>query len=244
VSNKIIQNKNFKPDYAKKPYIKKLMNFAGFDVWVVDGEYIRKNISEDFVNYDQHFHLNFIPKNEFWIEKNNIHNETKFYIDHLFIESRLMASGKNYETAYLEAAKFEKKERAKSECMKNIDKSDKKHLLGKVKEKLWKACSKKIKVYIVNGELVRDLFFIDFADGGHDKVYSFIPEAEIWIDDDIIHEKERKFILLHEMHERNCMAKGATYSEGHASATEIEDFCRKHPKETDKFIKKEMLKNI
>jgi hypothetical protein len=41
-------------------------------VWLVDGEFIRKNISEDFVNYDQHYHLNVIPEDEFWIDKESL----------------------------------------------------------------------------------------------------------------------------------------------------------------------------
>jgi hypothetical protein len=72
-------------------------------------------------------------------------------------------------------------------------------------------------------------------------VYHFIPEDEIWIDDDIS-QRERKFIILHEMHERNLMEKGMDYPSAHRSATEIEDFCRHHTDKLDEAIKGEIIK--
>lgn len=240
-SNKILQGKKIELSHSRLPYLKKITNIAGFEVWLVDGEFIRKFISEDFVNFDQHFHLKFIPKNEFWIDYSNKHHEMKFYIDHLYIESRLMARGKSYSEAYKEAEKYEKKERAKSKIIKGLRKLKlpKEELIKKVKEKL--IIGSKVKVWLVNGSLVRSLFFIDYAAGGHDKVYRFIPKGEIWIDDDLS-EKERKYILLHELHERNQMARGKSYSEAHQSATEIEDFCRHNPKKLKYYLKKEIAK--
>ena len=49
---------------------------------------------------------------------------------------------------------------------------------------------------------MRSVFDIDFTAGGHDYVYEFVPENEVWIDDDI-EEQERGYVLLHELHERN-----------------------------------------
>ncbi|MBU2053184.1 MAG: hypothetical protein KJ721_03000 [Nanoarchaeota archaeon] len=100
---------------------------------------------------------------------------------------------------------------------------------------------KGIKVWLVNGELVRDIFYIDFSEGGHDKVYFFVPEKEIWIDDDIT-PHERKFVLLHELHERILMAKGMKYIQAHESSSKIESFCRHHPDKFKKIMKKEIEK--
>jgi hypothetical protein len=82
----------------------------------------------------------------------------------------------------------------------------------------------------VNGRLVRSVFDIDFTAGGHDYVYEFVPENEVWIDDDII-ETERGFVLLHELHERNQMARGWAYSKAHADSSRLEFRCRHHPDE-------------
>jgi hypothetical protein len=120
-------------------------------------------------------------------------------------------------------------------------KMHRKEVLDRVRKKVLKGYGKKIKVWVVNGELVMDFFYIDFAGGGHDKVFRFIPENEVWLDDDIS-ARERKFILLHEVHERRLMAKGKDYMRAHRSATETEDFFRHHPKGIDKAIREEMRK--
>lgn len=241
VSNNVIQGKCVNLDHSHKPYLVKIFNWAGFDVWLVDGEYIRKFISEDFINFDQHYHLNFIPKNEFWIDVANKHHEVKFYIDRLYIESRLMVAGKSYAEAYRIATIHDIRERAKLKIIKDIRKRKlpKEKLVKKVHKKL--LINRKIKVWLVDGSLVRSLFFNDFAGGGHDKVYPFIPKNEIWIDDDIT-DKEKKFLILHEMHERTLMTLGSSYSEAHASATEVEDYCRHNPKKIERVLKAEVEK--
>ncbi len=240
----------------KKPYIKKYCNVSMFTVWIVDGNYVRKNIDEEFTNFGQHHRFNFIPKHEFWIDKEyGRDNEAEYYIDHLIVENRLMADGKSYNEAIDKADLVERRERSKLETIQeeakiNLDKED---VVKKVHKKLLKKYSKNLRVWIVNGRAVRDLFCIDFTEGGHDKVYSFIPDGEIWIDDDLS-AKERKFILLHEMHERNLMAHGWGYRNrnkngskcrsAHRSASEIELFCRRHPKELEKRLKDELNKCI
>lgn len=43
-----------------------------------------------------------------------------------------------------------------------------------------------IQVWIVDGFCLRDVFDIEFTEGGHDYVYEFVPVNEIWIDDDLV----------------------------------------------------------
>jgi hypothetical protein len=232
-----------KLDRGRKPYLKKLCSISKIEVWMVDGEYVRKNICEDFVNYSHHYHLEFIPKNEFWIADGADPEEIRYYIDHLIAEYRLMASGMGYRKASEKAAIAEKRERNKSEAMKKLSgiRENKKELVEKVHKRLLKSYSGAVKVWVVDGRLVRDLFYFDFAGGGHDRVYHFIPDNEVWIDDDISRE-ERKFIILHELHERNMMSGGMEYTPAHSSATGIEDFFRHHPKRIDKAIREEIRK--
>ncbi len=54
---------------------------------------------------------------------------------------------------------------------------------------------------------------------------------------------EIKFVLLHELHERNLMSKGMKYDPAHKSSSKIEYACRKHLKDIDKELKKEIEKN-
>ena len=64
----------------------------------------------------------------------------------------------------------------------------------------------------------------------------------MWIDDDIELD-EIKFVLLHELHERNLMAKGMKYELAHKNSSEIEYYCRKHPEGINQELKKEIKKN-
>jgi hypothetical protein len=98
-------------------------------------------------------------------------------------------------------------------------------------------------VWRVSGELVRDLFFIDFTEGGHHYVYHFVPGDEVWIDDDV-QPLERKFVILHELHERNLMSHKWSYLRAHRSASHLEYECRHQPSLLDKKIEEEIAKNI
>lgn len=227
-----------------KVYIKKFSKVAGFKVWIVDGKYIRDNLDEEFTNYGQHYRFKFIPEDEFWIDKERITGEEKYFIDSMLVMNRLMSKGMNSNDAAKIADKLERRERAKSKLMKKeleIKKSKKDVIKTVYKNLIEEYKNKKIKIWVIKGELVRDLFFLDFTEGGHDKVYSFIPENEVWIDDDL-DLSERKFVILHELHERNLMSKGKDYDSAHKSSSKIEYYCRKHPKKLDRFIRREFKK--
>ncbi len=226
------------------PYLKKFSKRSKFTVWIVDGKYIRANIDREFTNYGQHYNFNFIPEDEFWIDWQRVPGEEKFYIDHLLVENRLMSKGMSYQKAIARANSVEKKERMKA-CLieeRNGEKKKIKEEISTVHIKLLKKYSKNVKVWVVDGQVVRDLFFTDFTEGGHDKVYRFIPKNEVWIDNDV-NQREVKFILLHELHERRLMAKGMDYDSAHIQSSELEYYCRGHPKKIDKKLKEEVEKN-
>ncbi len=227
----------------KKPYIKKYDKVSKFVVWIVDGKYIRKNLNEEFTNFGHHLRFRFIPENEFWIDREKGGNEAKFYIDHLLVENRLMSKGMSYSEASEKAYKIEERERSRSRLIKKELKQEefKEELIKNVHERLLRKYSKKIKVWIVKGELVRDTFFVEFNGGGHDKVYKFIPKNEVWIDNDLSLD-EVPFVLLHELHERNLMSRGKSYGEDHRASSKIEYFCRHHPEQTEKKIREELRK--
>jgi len=226
----------------KHPSIKKFGTRGKFAIWVVDGNYVRTYIDEEFTNYGQHYRFKFIPQNEFWLDKEANEGEANYFIDSMLVINRLMAKGVSHKKAVKVADRVERRERHKSKVFKRFV-----HWvfhLKKVPKEIYKKLLQEfngIKVWLVDGELVRDLFYIDFTEGGHDKVYFFIPEKEIWIDDDIS-PYERKFVLLHELHERTLMAKGIKYGPSHESSSKIEFFCRHHPNKLKKIMKEEIEK--
>jgi hypothetical protein len=88
----------------------------------------------------------------------------------------------------------------------------------------------RLKVYLVNGEYVRDNLDVNFTMGGHGHVYDYIPKNEVWI------EKggeplEDKFTLLHELVEREQMVKGMDYEEAHENYANVAEMkARENPR--------------
>jgi hypothetical protein len=227
----------------KKPYIKKVDQIANITVWIVDGQYVRGRIDEEFTNFGQHFRFRFIPLHEFWIDQEHSLGEEQFFIDHLLIEYRLMTQGMTYDKALGRADAVELKERRKAELVRQISKLSRKKTVENIHKQLLMKYSGAVKVWIIKGGLVRSLYFIDFTEGGHDLVYPhFIPKSEVWLDDDLS-PGERRFVLLHELHERHLMGLGWPYFKAHRSASRIEYHCREHPDELDANLRLEVEKN-
>ncbi len=222
----------------KPPYIEKVDQRGTISIWIVDGTYVRTHLDEEFTNYGQHYAFGCIPKDEFWLDKEAADDERRFFIDHLLIEHRLMEKGVPYDDA-LEAA--DAKELAERRKAGDIRKLTKGHNLpdpAKVHVRLWKTLENGVRVWVVDGRLVRSVFDDDFTEGGHDHVYEFVPEGEVWIDNDL-EEPERPYVLLHELHERNLMEKGWPYSKAHADSSRLEYHYRHHPDELHSALAKE-----
>jgi len=215
----------------KPPYIRQLDERGDLQVWIVDGSYIRGHVDEEFTNFGQHYRFPFIPLNELWLDQESASDEQQFFIDHLLVEHRLMSKGESYEKALVAADRAEQKERSRTGDVARLTHHGYKLPDGReVHKRLWKELENGVGVWIVSGRMVRSVFDVDFTEGGHDYVYEFVPQNEVWIDDDIV-EPERPYVLLHELHERNRMAAGWPYSKAHAESSRLEYRCRHHPNE-------------
>lgn len=222
----------------KSPYIKEIGQRGRISIWIVDGSYVRTHIDEEFTNYGQHYNFKYIPRDEFWIDQENSPDEQKFFIDHLLVEHRLMEKGVPYDQALESADKAERAERRRAGDVKKMTKGSNLPNPEQVHVRLWKKLETPVSVWIVDGRLVRSVFDVDFTEGGHDYVYEFVPQNEVWIDNDL-EEAERPYILLHELHERNLMAQGWDYDRAHADSSKIEQHCRHHPNELHEALAKE-----
>jgi len=215
----------------KPPYIEKLEERGNLKVWIVDGGYIRGHIDEEFTNFGQHCQYPFIPESELWIDRAANPDDLQFFIDNMLVMHRLIEKGASYEKALAAAEQTERKERRRAGDVSLLTQHGRKLPEGKdVHKQLWQRLSDGVSIWIVNGRLVRSVFDIEFTEGGHDHVYEFVPENEVWIDDDL-EEQERPYVLVHELHERNLMAKGWPYSKAHADSSRLEYRCRHHPDE-------------
>ena len=234
------------PSVPGKPYVSFVEQVQGFDVWRVDGQYVRENLDEEFTNFGQHLEFKFIPNHEFWLDAENAPGETPFFVAHLLEENRLMAGGMPYDRALDKADEVERAARLASgpgsDAKALLESGRGAELMARVHETLLPDWSDGVKVWVVDGELVRDAFFIDLTEGGHDKVYKFVPANEVWIDDDI-KPRERRFILLHELHERALMAKGWPYAKAHRDSSRLERRYRLRSAGLDAALRAEMAKN-
>ena len=98
----------------KPPYLRKDGTRGDFQVWIVDGAYIRGHIDEEFTNFGQHYRYPYIPEKEFWLDREAEHDERRFFIDHLLVEHELMAKGLPYGEALTKADLVERKERRRA----------------------------------------------------------------------------------------------------------------------------------
>jgi len=221
-----------------KPYLERICKKNDKIIWLVDASFIRKNIDVEFTNFGHHYRFPFIPKNEFWIDQETYRLERKFFITRLFAEHALMKKGLNYDVALEIADRIEKRQRRVKKIVKKIKKL-KEHYLKLKKKKV--LMIDQLQVWLVNGKLVRDHFYVDFTLGGHDLVYSFIPKKEIWIEEKLSR-REQQFVLVHEFCERDCMSRGISYHQAHLLANKPELRCRKNPSLLKKMLKKEIEK--
>lgn len=209
----ITEKKNEKVD-------KKLIDQYGkYKVYTVNGETIR-NLSKK----DEEFGLSYsfkyfgiIPKNEIWIEDDVKENERPILIYIELYKLKLIDSGMEKWDAYHKAEKMDKKLREK------MDKNSNKKVDDNIyKKEYCKIKDAEVTVWLVDGEKVRDNWKSDFMEGGHNYVYKWIPNNEIWIEDGL-KDKEIPFILIHEFVERTLMKeKKMKYDDAHNIAAKVE----------------------
>ncbi len=84
-----------------------------------------------------------------------------------------------------------------------------------------------MKIWIVDGLVIRREIFAEFVYGGNPAPYLFVPKNEIWIDHAISVE-EFEYTLAHELNEYKLMMKnGMSYTDAHNSSLTLERFMRK-----------------
>lgn len=87
-------------------------NSAGLTVWLVDGDYVRDNISVDFIGGGHDLVYDYVPVNEIWIDNGTNKEEIKYYVIHEIYERGIMLDGMGYDEAHEEANEVEEAFRA------------------------------------------------------------------------------------------------------------------------------------
>lgn len=208
-------------------YLKQIGHRGRLKIWLVDGAMVRRDVEPEFSNFGQHFCLKKIPLYEFWIDQEAAPDERRFFIDHLLVEWRLMNEGQSYYAASEAGNRKQQAERKKAGDFKKVVVAGGAPSAEKVRQSLLGQMKLGVVVWLVNGRLVRSVFDIEFTEGGHDLVYGYVPEKEVWVDNDVF-TSERPYVLLHELFERSLMAKGLDYLGAHRRASRLEWRARHH----------------
>lgn len=196
-------------------------------VWLVDGSLVRKTLDIEFTNYGQHYRFPFIPENEVWIDQEATPDELPFFITHLLVERRLMKSGVPEDRALAIANDIEHEERLRYGDLP-IGRPLSPEALEAIKIRPLATLPSGVVVWLVDGRKIRSGIYPNFTEGGNDLVYAFIPQNEIWLDNDLT-PKDIGFTLLHEWLERKMMSKGKNYAAAHRTASGFEEDFRAKP---------------
>jgi hypothetical protein len=104
--------------------------------------------------------------------------------------------------------------------------------------------TKTVKVYSIPQTQIIGHVGVKFTGGGHSRVYSEIPDGEIWIARELMSSLEGKYYILHEWYEFNKMGQGMSYDDAHVLANRVEGKARKdHHENLDILITNEVLKH-
>lgn len=208
----------------------------GYNVWIVDGSRVRHKIYNSFLYGGNEQRYPFNPKGEIWIDNALSCEEFEMTLIHELNERHLMAKfGWTYVKAHDSSLRLEVKTR------RDYDSICRQHeaFLGRVavtdhdniKEikdipdsvklqniyRLPLGVRDGIRIWIVDGYLVRKNIYPDFGFSGNDLSCHFIPSKEIWIDGQISCE-ETEYSIATELMERQEMVKGKSYSDAYEDA--------------------------
>lgn len=172
---------------------------------LVDAMKIRNSIDTDFLGAGSHGDYPYIPLGEFWLDK-RLKEEKPFFLALWKLERSMR--GKSFRLIREKAKKeFTKPKGAAVKIVKTEKRSG-------------------FTIRTVDGANVRTAFDPYFLLGGHDKVYSYIPKNEIWIET-IIDPKERRYVLQHIVEERERMARGMSHDDAHDFALAAQRMLRR-----------------
>ena len=192
----------------KNIYVKKINTIGNYAVWLMDGALIRKEINENFVKCADNNQFGFVPKNEFWIDEDLDPKEYPYFVDRFIYEKGLLDSGKIIQMLIKKRITL-KKERQNSTEFRQISNNTQAKKNCWKKNKAIEKYSGKVKVWLVDGNLVRSFFCLITAKAG--MIWFILSYLKwIWIEE-AISPQERKFIILHELHERYLMDQGKSY---------------------------------
>jgi hypothetical protein len=243
-------NKNeVKNSANNSPDLKRLYGFyngeyKGFKIWIVDGNYIRREIFNEFIYGGNDERYTFVPESEIWIDNSISAEEYLTTLEHEIIERNLMRhNGYTYYDAHDSALMLElgmrrdfltaANEHEKRLPMVSPIDYDSTQEIEELPEQIKLSGIYKIpyakrdgvEIWVVDGYKVRRDIYPDFGFSGNSNAYMFIPPNEIWIDASITCQ-EMEYSIQLELKEMAFMKNGLLYDEAYSNAIKTTDSLR------------------
>ena len=172
---------------------------------LIDGFKIRNTVDIDFSVIGDDSVYPFIKSGEVWFDK-SFANEKDFFLE-LFKKRKILTKKYGYEKAkQMLRSKLKTSEDLRLELIDEIE---------------------EIKIHLIDGTLLRQNLDPSFCFGGHWKVYDYIPQGEVWIDN-VPKKEEQKYIIIHELYELDLMTQGKKYNNAHDFANAAEKEARRN----------------
>jgi hypothetical protein len=212
----------------------RILTLEDFTVYAVNALTVR-NVAqpdEEFGNFATREEFpDLIPEAEIWISEQQAEEEGIFFIANALRRMKGRAGGMEESMAYEAGLEVERFLREKINGLEYRD--GKPH--ARVPEKIYlheyitlPDEQYPVKVWIVDGNLVRSYYKTDYTEGGHGVVYPWVPRREIWIEGAVDH-REVPFIVAHEYTEHRLMRdEGLDYDRAHEIAAKMEFHLRKN----------------
>ncbi len=219
---------HFKPKLNKK----RVLSHADCTVWSVNGLAVRNAAQpdEEFGNFaTQDEFPDLIPKDEIWISEKLAAREGVFFIANALTRKKRQADGAT-EKAYDDGLEVERLLRERLNGVAFRDGKPHSQVPDAIYLEPYTVLPDPqgpVKVWVVNGNLVRSYYKTDYTEGGHGYVYPWVPRPEIWVEDGV-DRRELPFIVSHEYVERRLMRdEGLDYDTAHAICSRVEFDLRK-----------------
>lgn len=223
-----MDSNHFDPNLNKK----RVLTHAEFTVYSVNGLAVRNfaQPDEEFGNFATSDEFpNLIREGEIWISEKLAPREGVFFIANALTQCKRIADGAT-EKAYEDGIAVERVLREKLNGVDFRDGRPHKRVPDEVYLEPYTTLpdlAGEVKVWVVDGNLVRSYYKTDYTEGGHGHVYQWVPRAEIWVEDRV-DRRELPFIVSHEYLERRLMRdEGLEYNQAHAVCSKVEFDLRK-----------------
>ncbi len=211
---------------------------------MVDGNYIRREIFNEFIYGGNDERYTFVPESEIWIDNSISADEFLTTLEHEILERNLMRfNGFTYFDAHDSALMLELEMRRGFFSLAighekflplvspvDYDSTQEIEELPELikLEGIYKipfAKRDSINVWIVDGFKVRRDIYPDFGFSGNSSAYQFIPYNEIWIDASVSCQETEYSIQL-EQKEMSLMKSGLSYDSAYTNALRTTDSFR------------------